>query len=338
MKWRSVLAALLGAALIAWLLLRTGLGAVLASIATLGAGGFALICGFQLVMAALAGAAWAALGRGGLGGGGQGRDGSGAGPGRFVWARLVRDAAGAALPFAQVGGIALGGRALALEGVPGVFATASTLTDMAVEFTTQFAYAALGAALLQVLHPHNPLGRPVLGLIAVLALMTGGLVWSQGRGAHLVEGLARRATRRAGEAAGNGVAGTLAAIRRRPAALAAASAGHLAAWGLSSVQTWLTLRLLHAPTSLAAALVLDSLTTAAKAAAFLVPGALGVQEGALVLLGHLFGIAAPAALALSLVRRGRDLVLALPVLGVWQLRHGERIWTLAPGGPDAAQR
>ena len=326
MKWRSVLAALIGAALVAWLLLRTGLGAVLASVATLGAGGFALICCFQLALAALAGLAWAALGRGG----------SAAGAGRFVWARLVRDAAGAALPFAQVGGVALGGRALALEGVPGVFATASTLTDMAVEFTTQLTYVAVGAALLEALRPHNPLGRPVLGLIAVLALMAVGLVWAQGRGALWVEGLARRATRRAGEAAGTGVAATLAAIRRRPAALALASAGHLAAWGLTGVQTWLTLRLLHAPTSLAGALILDSLTAAARAAAFLVPGALGVQEGALVLLGHLFAIATPAALALSLVRRGRDLALALPVLGLWQARHGARIWTV--GSPDATSR
>ena len=64
---------------------------------------------------------------------------------------------------------------------------------------------------------------------------------------------------------------------------------------------------------------------------WLVPGALGVQEGALAVLGALFGVPLPAALALSLIRRGRDLALALPVLALWQARHGARIWTRRRG-------
>ncbi len=319
MKGRAVLAAALGLALLAWLLARAGLPAVWASVRTLGPGGFVVTLAFQLGLAGLAGCAWALLGRGR----------PDARLGRFVWARLVRDAASSALPLAQVGGIALGGRALVLEGVEGVFATAATITDMAVEFTTQVAYAALGAALLQALRPHNPLGRPVLGVIAGLAVMAIGLVWAQAHGAGVVERLLRRVSRRgATDDGGPSVAEAFADMRRRPGALALAWSAHLSAWVLTGVLTWLTLHLLHAGVSLGGALVVDSLTSGAKALAFLVPGALGVQEGALVLLGALFGVSPAAALALSLIRRGRDLTLALPVLTAWQARQGGRIWGL----------
>ena len=319
MKLRAVLAAAAGLALLAWLLARAGLPAVWAAVRSLGLAGFAALLGFQLALAVLAGVAWWLLGRGR----------ADAGLRRFVWARLVRDAASQALPFAQVGGIALGGRALALEGVSGAFATASTLTDMAVEFTTQVAYAALGAVLLQALRPHNPLGPTVLGVIAGLALMAGGLIWAQAHGAGVVERLVRRFSRRSADGeAGPSVADAFAEMRRRPAGLALAWGAHLCAWVLTGMQTWLTLALLHQGTHLGGALVVDSLTSGAKALAFLVPGALGVQEGALVLLGHLFGVSPAAAIALSLIRRGRDLVLALPVLATWQAQQGGRIWGL----------
>lgn len=322
MKARAVLLAAAGLALLVWLLWRAGLPAVWAAGRALGAGGFAGILLFQLLLALVAGLAWAALGRG-L---------AGAPPRAFVWARLVREAASQALPFTQVGGVALGGRALALEGVPGGVATAATVTDMAVEFTTQVAYAALGALLLTLLRPQNPLGRPVLGVVVGLLFMAGGLLWAQAHGAAVVERLAARLARRdPGE--GFGIAEAFTAMRRRPGPLALAGLLHLSAWMLTGVQTWLTLRLLHVEgLGLAGALVIDSLTSGARALAFLVPGALGVQEGALLLLGQLFGVPPAAALALSLIRRGRDLALGAPVLLLWQARQGGRIWDLGVTG------
>jgi len=316
-NWRTVLAAAVGAGLLIWLLLNAGLSSVISSVVTLGLFGFVVLAVFQLGLAGIAGYAWALLG--------SGRPDARLWP--FVWSRLVRDAASQALPFTQVGGIALGGRALALEGVAGHFAVASTLTDMAVEFTTQIAYAALGAGLLADLRPASPFGRPVLALIAGLTLLAAGLVYAQSHGAHLVERLARRLSGRQSEdGEGLPIAEALAAMRSRPWLVAGAWSLHLAAWVLTGVQTWITLRLLHVDVSLGGALVVDSLTSAAKAVAFMIPGSLGIQEGALVLLGQLFGVPPAAALALSLVRRGRDLALALPILGLWQLQHGARIW------------
>lgn len=53
-------------------------------------------------------------------------------------------------------------------------------------------------------------------------------------------------------------------------------------------------------------------------ASFLVPAALGVQEGAYMTLGHAFGLDASLCLALSLLRRGREISIGIPMLVWWQ--------------------
>jgi putative membrane protein len=323
-KLRTVLTALVGAGLLVWLLWSAGLPAVAQAVIRLGAWGFLAIVAFQIGLAVLLGLAWALLGRG--------RPDSPIG--RYVWGRLIRDASGQALPFSQVGAVLLGGRALSLEGVSGGFATASTVTDLAVEFTGQVAFVAFGAALLALLRPHNPLGRPALLVIGALILMSAGFVFAQSHGAPIIERTLRRVLRREDGPGGPPVTEAFVEIRSRPASVATAWGLHFSGWLLGGVQTWITLLFLDVHATLGGALVIDSLTAGAKAVGFLIPGSLGVQEAALVLLGHIFGVAPPAALALSLARRGRDLVIALPVLGIWHARHGDRIWRLSPKPTD----
>jgi len=325
-KLRTVLTALIGVGLLAWLLWSAGLLEVARAVVRLGAWGFVAIVAFQLGLGVLLGIAWALLGRG--------RPDSPIG--RYIWARLVRDASGQALPFSQVGAVLLGGRALSLEGVSGGFATASTVTDLAVEFTGQVAFVGFGAALLSILRPHNVLGRPTLVVIGALVLMSVGLVLAQSHGAPLIERLLRRVLKRDDGPGGAPVAEGFGEIRSRPASLATAWALHFAGWMLGGVQTWITLLFLDVHATLGGALVIDSLTAGAKAVGFLIPGSLGIQEGALVLLGHFFGVASPAALALSLARRGRDLVIAVPILAIWHTRHGDRIWRLAPKAQETS--
>jgi len=62
------------------------------------------------------------------------------------------------------------------------------------------------------------------------------------------------------------------------------------------------------------ALLLESLGQAIRGAAFAIPGALGVQEGGYLLLAPLAGLPSDAALALSLAKRTRELLLGLPGL------------------------
>jgi len=62
-----------------------------------------------------------------------------------------------------------------------------------------------------------------------------------------------------------------------------------------------------------------------RSMAFMVPQALGVQEGGYIMMGAMFGVPAEAALALSLVRRARDLTIGVPVLLLWQIMEGRRL-------------
>ena len=55
-----------------------------------------------------------------------------------------------------------------------------------------------------------------------------------------------------------------------------------------------------------------------------VPNGLGVQEAAYALLVPLFGIAAPVGIAVSLIKRARDIAVGVPILLIAQAVEGRR--------------
>ena len=73
-------------------------------------------------------------------------------------------------------------------------------------------------------------------------------------------------------------------------------------------------------------LILESIAFALRTAAFIVPSRLGVQEAGYVLLGALFGLSPDVALALSLLKRGREIATGVPCLIIWQGMEGRRLW------------
>ncbi|MCI2008024.1 MAG: hypothetical protein LKJ54_04705, partial [Acetobacter peroxydans] len=74
--------------------------------------------------------------------------------------------------------------------------------------------------------------------------------------------------------------------------------------------------------TVAQAFVIEGVGQAAKSAGFAVPGGLGVSEGGYIVVGSLFGIAPPVAIALSLIKRLREITWGLPSLVLWQwLEH-----------------
>jgi uncharacterized membrane protein YbhN (UPF0104 family) len=95
-------------------------------------------------------------------------------------------------------------------------------------------------------------------------------------------------------------------------------------------ETWFALRWLGHPVNFADAIVLESLTQAARSVFFLVPAGLGVQEAGLIGLGHLIGFGPDVALALSLAKRLREVLLGLPTLVVWQVLEWRMSMTPSP--------
>ena len=317
------LLALAGLAVVWRLVAQAGVAPVLHAATALGWDGFVLVLAAQSLLIVPMGIAWWLLGRGR----------PDARLARFVWARLVRDSAGEALPFSQVGGYAAGARALAVSGVTGSFAAASTVVDVSTELVAQLGYTLLGLGLLGWRRPGSGLVAPVLLATLAMAGLVAAFVAVQVRGAGAVDRLLVRASARlAGQGAdsawaggrGNALAAAVRGMHARRGAMSGAVALHLLEWVLSGVQAWGTLRLMGLHPGLAGGLVIDSLLYGARTFAFLVPNAIGVQEATLVVVGGLFGVMPDEALALSLVRRARDLALAAPALGLWQVLEGRR--------------
>ena len=75
-------------------------------------------------------------------------------------------------------------------------------------------------------------------------------------------------------------------------------------------------------------LALEALISVVRSGAFLVPGSLGIQEVGYVLLAKIVGLDPGAALALSLLKRGRDVAIGVPTLLLWQaalIRHRKAV-------------
>ena len=320
----GVFAALVaGLALLTLVVAAVGYQAVLAAIGKAGVAGFAVYTLYWPAVILVLGAAWFAVSPG-LGPRGLGV---------LVWARLLREAGSDILPFAQVSGFLLGARVAQAEGVPEDLVAASTIADITTELSAQVLYTLLGVALLAAqlrggLHGSG-LMWPMLGALAFLLAAAFAFVLVQRRGVSWLGGLAQKwlpdSVSRAGA-----VRDTLDAIYRQPLRLLAGVALHSLGWVGSGLGSWIALKFMGANAPLWAVLAVESLMYAARGVAFMLPGGLGVQEGAYVVLAPLFGLQPSDLLAVSLLRRARDLVVGVPVLLIWQAREGRALVARPP--------
>jgi putative membrane protein len=218
--------------------------------------------------------------------------------------------------------------------VPGPVAAASTIVDLTLEFFAKLAYTALGVLLLLHLRPASAAALPITTGIAVAALTAIAFVLVQRHGFALFDRFARALGRGWADRTAAGAASVHAELGRtyrRKAGLWTGFFLHLACWVASAVEVWIALRLAGRALDFAVVLVIESLLYAIRTVAFAIPNAVGVQEGAYILLGGAFGLTPEMALAVSLLKRARDLAIGLPALGSWQAIEGGRIWRrLAP--------
>ncbi len=98
----------------------------------------------------------------------------------------------------------------------------------------------------------------------------------------------------------------------------------LVGWLIGTAEVYVVLLLLRVPTTWSDALLLESLGQAIRAAGFAIPGSLGIQEGGYLLLAPLVGLRPETALALSLAKRAREVLLGVP--GLLYLHRSERGW------------
>src|SRR5205823_1300554 len=106
---------------------------------------------------------------------------------------------------------------------------------------------------------------------------------------------------------------------------------HLLGWCVSGLWLWVVLRVLGTPLAPSSAIAIQSLLEALRSLTVFVPAAIGIQEAGYAALVPLFGLSAETGVAVSVLRRARDIAVGIPVLLAWQLvearrlrRHGAR--------------
>ena len=242
-------------------------------------------------------------------------------------ARWAGESANSLMPAGQIGGPVLMARHLAQRGMDMEHAAAAITVSTTLQTIAQIAFALLGVALLGAQASHisqHALRAPVLIASALLALQVGGFYWIQRRG--LFGKLMRTAARFAGKRDWSHWMNQAEAIDvavghtyGRGGPVAASFLLSMLGWLVGTGEVYLILQLIHHPVGWMDALLLESLGQAIRGAAFAIPGALGVQEGGYLLLAPLAGLPPDAALALSLAKRARELLLGLPGLLYLQL-------------------
>ena len=313
MKWRSAAGLILGAAVLTATLIYAGAGAVVRTLEGLRLSGLLIIVFVHLPVVALMGIAW--------------RQAAGSAPAapprRFMWARLVRDAAAETLPFSQIGGFVLGVRALRLDGPAALRGVLSMSVDLIVELGAKLPYVLAGVLALLALAPGSGLMRPLSLGLALTAIAVAVPVLARRRLGNAFQRLIRKVSQRWPVLASlqrvhahGDINTVLDDILSQRARLGSGFALHLLCWFLGAAELWLVFDLLGKPVSAARALVIDSAVAGLRTFVFMVPAAAGVQEASYVLACAVFGIAPAAAVAASLARRARDLTMGAATLGV----------------------
>jgi putative membrane protein len=235
------------------------------------------------------------------------------------------------LPTGRVGGDIVTTRVAAIWGVPLKIATAVMIVDITVGIVTKVIYVVAAAFLLIAKTGRVDLARP-----ALLAVITGTLAaagfyavqrlgmfrWTATLASHLSKSPGWDSLVQSGQALDQ----TIRLVYSRHRHVAGCCFFWILSWFIASGEIWFTLWTLGLQSSFTTAVILESAARAIRGAAFLVPGAVGLQEGGYILLGNLLGIPGEIAFALSLVRRMRELALGVPGLISWQLMEATRLW------------
>jgi putative membrane protein len=235
------------------------------------------------------------------------------------------------LPTGRVGGDIVVARVAAMWGMPLRIATAAMIVDITIGIITKVIFIVISSILLVAATGRIDLTRPALVAVLTGLLAAAGFYAVQRMGifrwsATLASRLAKSPGWDSLVQGGEALDQTIRLLYTRRRGVTGCALFWTLSWIIASVEVWIALWALGLPTNFTTAVILESATLAIRGAAFLVPGAVGVQEGGYILLGNLLGIPSEMALALSLIRRVRELALGIPGLITWHLIETNRLW------------
>ncbi len=251
-----------------------------------------------------------------------------AGIGYLFWVTTVREAIDRLLPVASVGGAVIGVRLVGWRGIAAMPASATVIVEVILNLIASWLFAVIGVALLGELDSgsenyHHVVLALLLSLpvpVVLTATLGSGALF--GRVENLLARFVGIPVSPEGAAALDAALRSMLGINAR---FLTAGALQLLALISGSLEIWFALRLFGHPVGFGAAMMLESFVQAFRNVAFIVPASLGVQETVLVVFGHSLGIGTEMAIAVSLVKRLREVTWGVASLLSWQWMEGRRL-------------
>ena len=245
----------------------------------------------------------------------------------LVVLRWIGEAVNTLIPVAQVGGGVVRARLLGRAEGNYVPASAATAVDFTVGVFAQVVYTILGMALF--FHATRPQTRALqngmlaatvfmFAALAVLyAVQRGGMFHKLATGFQTALAGNMSSMTRHFKSGAEALDTAVTELYASPGALARCAAWRVSGSLLRTAEAWIAMHFLGTPVSWGEALILESLSSAVRSAVFFVPAGVGAQEGGLLLIGSALGIAPASCLALSLVKRAREIIVGVPGLATW---------------------
>jgi len=307
----TILAAVIGLIVLVWLLLNEGIAGIFTVLSLVGLN-IAWICIYRVVPIVLDAHGWNQL---------FSREQ------RPCFADLARarwlaESVNTLFPVGQVGGHILRARLIGRKGKGSNEAGATVMVDFTIGLLTQVVFTILGLALLlhQIGQYHAATG--IWTGIGIALIVISCFFFSQKAGlfgfmAHAVKLLVGRKKTTAFMGNAHNLDQKITEIYSRTTKLLSCFFWRLIGWIAKSGENWLFFFFAGAPISLQEAIILESISTAFRSAAFFIPGGLGVQDGSLLFTGSLLGLGPDTVMALALAKRFRELAVGIPGLLWW---------------------
>lgn len=318
-RWASLFG-LIGVALLTGILVFEGIGPLTVALQT---AGFGLVWAslFHIVPMVVMAIAWRVL--------------FVAGPApsilQMTYSVWLRESVNGLLPVARIGGEVVSYRVLTRMGYRPTPVAASLISDITLTLVSQFLFTVAGLVLLLLrIEDTAVVWRVIFGLLAFLPMVAGLLAIQRmgivNMGAKLVGALFGD---RWADLVGNAARldRVLRLVYRRPGRVLSSIGWQLIGWTVGTGEIYLALQFMGHPVDLYDAVLLESLAQAISSAAFVVPGAVGVQEGGFIILGAMLGLDPGTALAVAIARRIRDAIIFLPGLITWQIAEAHKLVT-----------
>jgi putative membrane protein len=242
-------------------------------------------------------------------------------------ARQLRDSSSDVLPITQLGGVAFAARVFVLAGLGLVEASASVIADLTTETFAQGLYVLAGvAASLSLLHRNAQLSPWTgamlggalflsIGSILFAVLQMNGSRWAGRLGSRLFASSAGHA---------QNFSAAVNAIYRARNRVALSVLLQFAGWIASGLWLWVVLAVMDVHPGFWSAVAIQALVEGLRSATVFIPAAIGIQEAGYAAVAPVFGLPPEIGLAVSLLRRARDVLVAVPVLLLWQFIEGRR--------------